>query len=256
MPNINVVANPEFTTDDSVEGKEEVKQAPAEEVVEEEKEIPAEPPAEKKPAEEEILPSDDTGVANQVEGLLKEKEKLLQEIQLLRGDRRELKQEELAKVEQKVDELKDVHPEDAALIEKILKQKGYMTQQEVNSMFYKAVEQDEVRKFLEKYPEYKPENDKDDINWRSLNREFSDYRKPDDPRRIGELLEKAHRTVSKPSGDRTLEARRQQVKTAGVGGGGTQRSSSTKQLDPEHKMMLKDGGFSDEDIKNMEARLE
>ena len=259
MPNI-VGHIPEFTTDEtSGTGKEEVKQAPAEEVVEEEKETPAEPPAEveteKQPAPLQEEGSDDTGTAKQVSGLREEREKLLQEIKTLRGDRRELKQAEISKVEQKMDELKDIHPEDAALIDKVLEKRGVMTQQQVNAMFYKAVEDDEVRKFLDKYPEYKPENDKDDLNWSSLQRKFSDYRRPDNPRRIGELLEEAHRLVSRPSSDRTLEAKKQQVKTASVGGGGTQRSSSIKTLDPEQKLMLKQGGFSDEDIKGMESRL-
>ena len=254
MPNQIVGSIPEFTTDEtSVKGTEEVKETPTEEVVVKEKETPAEPPAVETPALEQK--SDDTETAKQVEGLLREKEKLLQEIQVLRGDRRQLKQEEIAKVEQKIEDL-NIHPDDEALIDKILRKKGIPTQQDVQSMFYKAVEKDEVNKFLEKYPEYKPENDKNDINWGSLQREFSDYRKPDDPRRIGELLEKAHRTVSKPFGDRNLEAKKQQVKTASVGGGGQIRSSSTKQLDYEQKLILKQGGFSDEDIKKMEARLE
>ena len=143
MPNI-VGSIPEFTADETSEtGIEEVKQAPAEEVVEEEKETPAEPPAEEKPAplQEE---SDDTGMAKQVSGLREEREKLLQEIKTLRGDRRELKQAEISKVEQKMDELKDIHPEDAALIDKVLEKRGVMTQQQVNAMFYKAVEDDEV----------------------------------------------------------------------------------------------------------------
>ena len=238
------------------QGAEEVKEAPPE-GGELEKETPPEPPAEEKPAPTEVAGDDIEETKKQVEGLLKEREKLLSEIQNLRGQRRELKQEEIAKVEQKIDEFKDIHPEDEALIDKVLKKKGILTQEQASQMFYKSVEKEEVRKFLEKFPEYRPENDKEDINWNALQREFSDYRKPDDPHRISELLEKAHSAISRLPNDRTLGAKKQQIKVASAGSGGTQRSSSQgKTLNPDTRAMLSRGGFTEEDIRKMESRLE
>ena len=134
----NVVGKvPEFTDETpSVEpGTEEVKEAAAEEVVEKEKETPSELPAEEKPAGEE--PGVDTGeLLSQVQGLQEKREKLLKEIQELRGSRREIKHEELSKVETKLDELKDLHPEDISVVDRILRSKGYITKEETQRMYY------------------------------------------------------------------------------------------------------------------------
>lgn len=251
----NVIGSvPEFTTDEEVKGTEQVDestQATTEEVVEEEKVTPTEPVAVETPVEPVL--NDDTG--KQIQGLLQEKEKLLNEIKSLRGTRREIKQDQLLQVNQKLDDLKDVNPEDVNLIEKVIRSKGYITKEEASQMSYKAIEQDEVSKFLDKFPEYKPENDPNDLNWSALQREFALYRRPDDPRSIGSILSRAHQSIVKTS-DRGVPEKVQQVKTAGIGSGGSQRSSSPKKsLDPDYVYQLKQGGFTDEDIQKMEARL-
>ena len=260
---------PEFTEDDSqpvshsVKGTEEtvqpVKATDEKPVAVEEKETPPEPPAEKQPVDSELnkpgLSVDVSNLENQLRGLQEERVKLIKEVQELRGQKREIKREELIQIEKKVDELKDIHPDDVALIDKVLRQKGYMTQEEVKRMHYESVKQDQLNEFLAKYPEYKPENDPNDLNWTTLQRELGFYRLPDDPKRIGEVLERAHQGIKRVAGDRTLEVKKQQVKTAGVGAGGTQRSSSRKTFDPEKRFMLQRGGFSDEDIARMESRL-
>ena len=255
---------PEFTTDETVAGAEEVKEAPVQET-EAEKETPSDLPAEsetvvsdEKPAEpaRAEVRDDSKGLEVQVRGLQDERVKLLKEIQDLRGQRREIKREELTKVDQKIDDLKDVNPEDISLIDKVLRSKGYLTKEESQKMFYESVKQEELNKFLDKYPEYKPENDPHDVNWNTLQRELGFYRLPDDPKRIGEVLLRAHRGIAKVPTDRTVEVRKQQVKTASVGSGGSaQRSSSQKTLDPEKRHMLLRGGWSEEEIKKIETRL-
>ena len=260
---------PEFTADESVEtGKEEVKETPAEEAAVEEKETPTEPPAEDKPAEEtpkEEIPvetsDDDTKeLKQQVQGLEGEKEKLLKEIQALRGSRRELKKEELAVVDKKIqqasDELKDLHPEDVSLIDRVLRAKGYITKGEASQMAYNAIKTEEVDKFLEKFPEYKPDNDPNDVNWNALQRQIGTwYRMPEDPRLIGELLAKAHRDIAKAPSGRDIEIKKQQVRAAGSGSFGVQRSSAGKSLTPEQRQTYRDGGWSEEEIKQIEKNL-
>lgn len=257
---------PEFTTDETkveaVEtGIEEVKETTPEEVVEE-KETPSEPPAEDKPAEEIEVPSeDDTKELKQVQGLQEEREKLLREIQALRGSRRELKKEELIVVDKKIqqvsDELKDVAPEDISLIDRVLRSKGYITKEDASKMSYEAVKSDEIGKFLEKFPEYKPENDPHDLNWSAIQRQINTwYRMPDDPRAIGELLVKAHRDIAKVPSDRGIEVKKQQIKVASSGSSGAQRSSP-KPANPRLSDLMRTHmhGWSEEEISKLEKKL-
>jgi len=262
---------PKFTDEENQEdvGTEQaVKPAQAvEESTEEEKETPVEPASTETPSESEnpenpeVL-TDDTGVPDKSENevrLEKQVQGLLNEIKTLRGKNRQLtpqEQQTLIANQQKVDELQDVNPDDVQVIDKILRAKGYLTKTEAEQMTYKAIEQDELNKFLEKYPEYRPENDPNDLNWSVFQRELSLYARPRDPRQWSEILERAHRGVSKPSSDRGLPEKKQQVKTAQVGSGGTQRSSSSNKnsFDPETIIRLRQGGFSDEDIAKMQSR--
>ncbi len=264
--NINAELPIKGTLNDGPEevAEEEVKQAVGEKSTEEEKESPPEPPAEepekeleKKPAvaEDETAKSVDTGLEKQLQGLQEERVKLLKEIQELRGQRRELKKDELIKVDEKLDQLQDVNPEDVQVIEKVLRAKGYVTKEEAEGMSYKAIQQEELNKFLAEFPEYKPENDSHDVNWNALQRALVIYAKPSDPRKWNELLKKAHKDMAPATGDRTLEVQKQQLKIAGVGTGGAQKSSSRKTLTSEQRRVYEDGGWSEEDIKKIEENL-
>ena len=254
MPNeLNLV--PEFTTDEGVKGTVEVKEAVTEEVAEPEKEAPVIPPITEKPAVVESVQDTGKGELERATlGLQSEVLKLRQEITELRGQKRELKKEELFKAQEKLDELKDVNPEDTNLVERILRSKGYLTKQEVSEMHYKSVQDDELTKFLEKYPEYKPENDPSDGNWNALQRELAYYKMPENPRQVREVLDRAHKAIFKPS-DRSLPEKKRQIEVASVGSGGTQRSSSSgKTLDPTLRKRLEDGGWSEEDIRRIESK--
>lgn len=261
---------PEFTEDSPVPVREleEVKQ-PTEVIPPEEKETP-EPPAEKpaapletgedtqEPLQEVTQPNADSEA---VKGLQEERVKLLKEISELRGQRREIKQEQLASVEKQIDDLKDLHPEDITVIDRVLRSKGYVTKAESQQMFHEAVKQEELNKFLERYPEYRPENDPQDVNWSTLQRELGFYRLPglgEDPHKISEILDRAHKAISKVVSGRAAptEIKRQQVKTASIGGGGAQRSpSSGKTLSQEQRDIYRRGGWSEEEIREIESGL-
>lgn len=248
---------PEFTSDESVAKVEkpetatettpiiketkEVKEAPVEQV-----EATA-PPAEVK---------EESELQKSVVGLQNERIKLLKEISELKGQKRAIKEKELYQVQEQIDELKDLHPEDVQVIERVLKAKGYISRPEADQMFFDAVKDEELNKFLEKYPEYKPENDPNDVNWNSLQREFSLYARPRDPRLIGELLVRAHRNISKVPTDSALSSKRQQVEIASVGKGGIQQSpSSSFRFDQETREMYRRGGWTEEEIQKIEKRL-
>lgn len=266
MPKETVGEIPEFTGEtppEEIQEPEEVKKAgteepseiPEEKVPEEEKVTPAELPAEEKPPEKgEITGEEIEELRKQIEGLSDEREKLLAEIRELRGQRRDIKTEELKKVEEKIDELKEVYPEDAILVEKIARAKGFLTKTEVQQMLYNQVKQEELNKFLEKYPQYKPDNDPNDINWNTLQKELSYYRLPENPHLINTVLEKAHRAISRPSSGRET-AKEKRLETARIGGGGIQRPPSRTTLTPRHRQELERGGWSEEEIKKIEENL-
>ena len=270
---------PDFTpSDGSQEEPVEVKQDLGKgEPESEEKETPAvtgesQPPAEseeseQKPAEEAEAPlSGDTGVPEEVlnkavakatEGLRNRIVELHRELAEAKGTDRKVIQGKIDKVQDKIDDLKDVAPEDLNLIDRVLRAKGYMTKEDSSKMHYEAVKNEEVNKFLDQYPEYKPENDPSDANWLSLKRHISSwYRMPDDPRLVGELLRKAHREVTKAPSDRGIEVKKQQVKVASSGSSGTQRSSP-KPTNPRLSGLLRTHmqGWSEEEISRMEKKL-
>lgn len=256
---------PEFSTDGSVgeAGEEEVKETSVDEILEEGKETPSEPPADETPGEEETeeetTPAADAGSSNpelerQVKGLQEERTKLLKEIQDLRGTRREIKQQELITVNKQIDELKDLNQQDIAVVERIMKAKGYLTKEESERMYYDAVKQEELNKFLTDYPEYKPENDPNDLNWSRLSRELGYYKLPKDPHGIREILLRAHQTLNPETSGRSSAAKQRQIQVASAGSGGAQRSSSrgTPQSKRLAQLAREHTDLSEEDISDIE----
>lgn len=273
MANNVISAIPAFTQDDAPSNVNQVvpevkpadspaeEEIPAvEEPVVEEKETPAEPlPAANEPAVPAKVPnSEDIEKLNKVvAGLQFEATKLRKDIVELRGQKREVKEQQLAKVQEQIEKLEGVHPDDVAIVEKIIRAKGYVTKDEQQKMFYDSVKNEKVTQFLEKFPEYKPENDPNDARWSALQAEMAYYRMPDDPHKVYDLLEKAHRATSTAvaPNERITPVKKEQARIAGVGAGGAQRSSPIKALDPEKRFMLKQGGWSEEEIKQIERKI-
>lgn len=240
---------PEFTSDEGNVPNEEVLQVPPVETPAPE-ETPTEPPAAPS-GEAAPAPSQEEKAVQALELKIVE---LRKDITDLRGTRRELKQAQIQEAQKQIDDLKDVNPADVALIDRVLKNKGYMTQEEIDRTYRESVTNEEVGKFLEKYPEYKAENDPSDLNWKQLEAEMLLFKTPKDPRQIALLLEKAHRTVHKVAPAAPIAAKKRALEIASHGSGGTQRSTPpSKSIDPAKLSMLH--GFTDEDIKNIQARL-
>ncbi len=161
---------PEFTSDETHVSELIPEEVKPEETPEETETpaLPAEKPDETV-VEESPAPSQDE-IDRAEQGLQHELVRLRKDIAELRGQKREIKQEQINTVQAQIDELKDMHPDDVATIDRVLRAKGYMTKPEADKMFYEAVKGEELNKFLERYPEYKPENDPDDANWASNSR--------------------------------------------------------------------------------------
>lgn len=248
---------PEFTTDETTVSPEtEVKEVETT-TVPPETDTPA-PPAEKplpEVGEENPEPPVQDELAGAIKGLQEERAKLLKEVIELKGQKRQIKQDQIKVVQDRLDELKDLHPQDVETIERVLRAKGLMTRKEADQMFYEAVKEEELNKFLEKYPEYKPENDPGDANWNAIQREIGYYKMPESPRQIGEILERAHRGVVRVTPNlESLATRKRQVQIASVGQGGAQKQVSSPKFDSDRRSMLRQGGFSEEDIQSMERR--
>lgn len=258
MPKEIVGSIPEFT-DEGTQEPEEVK---------EEKETPAESSTDEQPAEEESSenteeePSEGTEEpenARQVQGLETEKDKLLKDIQILRSVRRDLKEPNEKKevdkqIEEKQDDLSDIDDATQSLVRRIIKSEGYVSNEGLDKKMYSQVKQEELDKFLNKYPEYKPENDPEDKNWKALQGELGYYKMPDNAHQIGQVLEKARRAVSKtPSGQGVTDAQKQKMAVAGAGAskGGTTRSSPSQSLTPDKREALSRGGWTEEEINEM-----
>ena len=252
-------AIPPFTSDEGVEEEKEQEVTPVEtqEIPQTQEETKIEEEHNEESASPEVSEAPNTLNREQValQALQQERAKLLKEISELRGSRRELKQDQINLIEKRIDELNDVNPDDVNLIEKVLRAKGYVTKEETNKMVYESIKNEELGKFLEKYPEYKPENDPSDTNWSLLTRELGFYRLPEDPHRINEVLERAHRGIVRVSTSPQTQVKKQRIETASRGSGGVQRSRQFNSLDPVKVEMLKRGGFTDEDIKKIEDRL-
>lgn len=280
MPQNIVGAIPEFTKDDTsaseqVVARKEVKQPEAEHefsteeheaATGQEKDTPSSP--EEKPALQE-KESEDTETSpvspeeseteKALQKLQEERAKLLREVKELRGSKRELKEKQIEETQKQIDDLKDMHPDDVTTIERVLRSKGYVTKEEASRMFYEAVKQEELDKFIAKYPEYSPDNDPENVNWTLFERQIErekemGYQLPKNPHLIGKFLERVHRELNKETnrGTSSTATKQRQIQTASVGGGGTQQPSSPNRLDPELASRLK--GFSQEEMQRIADR--
>lgn len=229
----------------------------------EEKETPSEvPPAEEQPLEVQEEPKEDTGykqkeeLEKSIEGLQRRKRELIMELDEVRLDKQKAKRQEIDKVQSQIDDLKDLHPQDVQTIERILQAKGYISKDSVNQMLYSSRKQDEIQKFLQEYREYNEVNDPEGKKFGPLLQELKLYKEPEDPTMYGVLLRRAHRAVSgiQESSGRGVAVKQAQAKIAGVGSGGSQRSSDVKSFTSQKRQWLKDGGWSDEEIDDMEKR--
>lgn len=258
---------PEFTPDSPSEVQQGVEVVAdsatkaGEQPLPEEKVTPSEPPAELKPALEPQAQSEDTNLNEQQSALLREiggleqaKKTLISELEDLRGQKREAKKAEIAEVQEKLDDLKDIHPNDVATIDRVLHAKGYVSRDGVEKMLYDARKQDEIQRFFKEFPEYSEDNDPGRIKFGPLLQEVALYKEPKDPQQWGVILRRAHKTLAgtQSAGGQSSELRKRQVQVAGLGGGGAQRSSSTKSFSQLHKNALLSGGWSEEEITRME----
>lgn len=221
-----------------------------------EKENPADPTAEEKPDGQAVedIGAEKEKLARELAGLQKARRELVLELADLRGDRKDAKQQQINQVQQQIDDLKDLNQQDVNTIDRILKAKGYVSQESVSKMLYESQKQSEINSFLNQFPQYNEKNDPAGVKFGQLLQELKLYKEPQNSTQFGELLRRAHAAIGGESASServpTVQQRRAQI--AGVGAGGAQRSSSVKSFSPEKRQRLLDGGWSEEDVKRME----
>lgn len=156
----------------------------------------------------------------------------------------------LAKYDPKeIDALREVIP---ALAEEM----GFVRKDELSSNNFEEKSQDVLDTFLEKHPEYLPENDKDGSLWKAFGTEFSQYKTPTNPKDFARIFEKVHRDVLgiKPAGALQTKVKAQQEKTKVASHSGTSPAApasrkAVKATGGLRTDMLK--GFSQEEIDEM-----
>lgn len=130
---------------------------------------------------------------------------------------------------------------------------------------YETLKRQEVNKFLETHPEYKPGDPTNDLRWSSLLEEYRIYKLPEDPREIGKLLERAHRAVtgvsssidSKKAAEIIAKKKAAASGQTSVGGGGGGQSNSSqpksKKLERLSQIAKSGGlqGYSTEELEEM-----
>lgn len=251
---------PEFTDADTQATEESSEQ---EEEVTSGEDTPSEAATEDEPSGEKEESTDDVGaetkeLQKEIAGLSQAREELIRDLKELRGERRELKQREIDRVdkqiEEKVDDLVDVHPDDTKLIERVLRAKGYVSQSEVNRILFDHKKQEVISNFLHEFPEYRPENDPDNKKWGTILEEISLYREPASPEQYAVLLRRAHRlaSVGSTTGP-SVAVKKHQAQIASAGSGGTRKPSSPNRLASLVETHMH--GYTQEEIAEMQKRL-
>lgn len=201
--------------------------------------------------EEEDVDDDNS---DEIAGLESQRDRLSKEIVELRRERRAVKQQEpKTKPDVFVEntDLGDIAESDIALIERVVKAKGYVKAEDN----YKSQMDSYKDQWLEKHPEYLPENDPDDVLWGKLNQELNTfYKAPKDPKAIVKILNKIDKDInpkaSIPVKSRaTTNAAKQKLKTSGKGGGSKGKTAPSPKSKNVDRSALQ--GFTDEELSEM-----
>lgn len=195
----------------------------------------------------------------QLEALRKEREKLLEDISSLRGERRKAREEKKEEplILEKDDDLSDVAESDVQLIERVMKAKGYVKKEELHSMTYKEKLDVEQNAWLKDHPQYLPENDSDDKNWNNLKATIEAYFKaPDKPSDIKKIMDLAHSMLF-PSerslqvkNKASIDASKEKINSSSKGsiGGGQKSSPRSQKSNIDTSYLI---GFTEEEIKEI-----
>ena len=157
-------------------------------------------------------------------------------------------------------------PEDMATFKEALEvvgeEMGYVKKDDLGATTYQEKASEVLNNFLEKHPEYLPQNDPDSILWNAFKSEYAMYRPTQNPRDLAKILDKVHREVYgiKPAAalDKKVAAKKN-VQVASHSGAsrpspqreGVKRAVASSKEQGLRTDMLK--GFSDEELEELGA---
>jgi len=209
----------------------------------------------KEESEDETDDEDVDDYDKQVAGKQAQLDKLDAQIVERRKTRRELREEEPQKqdvfVDKNDDLLADVAQSDIELIEKVVQSKGYVKAEDN----YKTQLDSYKDAWLEKHPDYQPENDPEDELWNALSKELNTfYKAPANPKDITKILNKIDRDINPKSAipvksRATTNAAKQKLKASGKGGGGKGKTAPSRKNSTVDRASLH--GFTDEELSEM-----
>lgn len=153
-------------------------------------------------------------------------------------------------------------PEELASLQEVLpvlaKQMGFVRADELAGANYTEKSQDALNSFLDKHPEYLPENDKDGTLWGAFKSEYNSgiYQQPKDPKDFQKIFERVHRDVFgiKPAGALTkVTAQREKVSVASHAGASSAPTIPSRRgtAAPQGLRLDMLKGFSEEDLADM-----
>ena len=106
--------------------------------------------------------------------------------------KREMSPESKAKLanyrEEEINALRDVFP---VLAEEM----GFVRSDQLNAQSYSEKAGSELDTFLDKHPEYLPENDKDNVLWSRFQEEYKLFKQPENPKDFKKLFERIHKDI-------------------------------------------------------------
>lgn len=192
-----------------------------------------------------------------------------------RGERREKRDlvdgidSKFPEKEEETDDLSDIDPETLKVLDRFTKAKGLVPKSEFVKMTYQEQHKNAQKAFYDVHPEYLPENDKDDVLYKALKQELSEFVAPSDPKDILKKFEKAHNLVKQQHPEKfkgiatktdinnhinkSVRIKTQQLggKSSTGGTGGNQKESTKKTFSDVQIRALEDGGWSKEEISQL-----
>jgi hypothetical protein len=225
------------------------------------------------PEKEDTKVGTDSDGIKRIQGETPKEYALRLEVHRLRTDRRKERSAELIGKPNGAASKRELSPEKKALIEKykpeelaalrevipvLAEEMGLVSEDQMNIKAVVEKSNEVFESFMEAHPEYSEENDPEGTLWAALKEEYGLYAKPNDPKQLRKILDRAHKEVfgiQPAEALKTVKTAQEKVKVASHGGNskpqvaerknGTTRIASTG----ARQDMLK--GFSEAEIAEM-----
>ena len=217
-----------------------------------------EPAGEQEPTVTEPESDTEPTVDPAIAALEATRDKLRAEVTQMREERRRERAKPLILEKGEELDLSDVAEQDIAVIEKVLRAKGYVSKSELQTLSYQEKLEASKDEWLQAHPEYQPANDPDDTNWGKLQETLKLFASPSDPKDVKRVLDMAHAYIrpvvapTKNSAGTASATEKLIIASKGASGGSSTKpapsakSSELSKLASEH---LK--GFTDDELTEL-----